>query len=103
MDLGVSILKSGYYTILENIFIAARAVSQIVHRQAAKEDQEKNEAADNVKNHLSVSGDGSWAKRGFTLLVGIVSLVGKFKGKRSVELHNVYYENYIGDGDKKTF
>ena len=81
MDLGVSILESGYYTILENIFIAARAVSQMVLKKAAKEEQEKNEAASNVKNHLSVLGDGSWAKRGFTSLVGIVSLVGKFTGK----------------------
>ena len=77
MDLGVSISKSGYYTLLENIFIAARAVSQMVLRKAAKEEQEKNEATGNVKNHLSVSGDGSWAKCGFTSLVGIVSLVGK--------------------------
>ena len=81
MDLGVSISKSGYYTILENIFIGARAVSQMVLRKVAKEEQGKNGAASNVKNHLSVSGDGSLAKRGFTSLVGIVSLVGKFTGK----------------------
>ena len=129
--------------------------------KAVKEEQEPNEAAGKVKNHLSVSGDGSWSKRGFTSLIGIVSLIGKCTGKimdvivksrywqmcasragkmdeiefdawyedhraectmnhsgssgkmevdgvlemfkRSVEVYNVYYKNYIGDGDTKTF
>ena len=161
MDFGLSLTKTSYYDILTHISTAARAVAQAVLRKAVKEEQEKNEAAGNVKNHLSVSGDGSWSKRGFTSLIGIVFLIGKCTGqildvivksrhcktcesmvgkmdgieydawyedhqaectmihsgssgkmevdgalemfKRSVELYNVYYKNYIGDGDTKTF
>ena len=161
MDFGLSLSKHAYYDILEHIRIAARTVAEAVLRKAVNEEKEKNEAAGNIRNHLSVSGDGSWSKRGFSSLIGIVSLVGKFTGKildvivkssvckiceskaaekddiemdiwreehkaectanhdgsagkmevdgvlemfeRSVELHDVYYENYIGDGDTKTF
>lgn len=161
MDIGKRMNKSTYYDVINHIWIATTEVTRMVFKKAVKEEQEKNEAAGNVKNRLSVSGDGSWARRGFSSLVGLSSLVGKFSGKlidvvvkssickmceqwkgktddpefeswyeshepdcnanhegsagmmevngiiemfeRSVELHNVYYEYYIGDGDTKTF
>lgn len=161
MDFGLSLAKTSYYDILTQVSTAARAVAQAVLRKAVKEEQERNETSGNARNHLSVSGDGSWEKRGFTSLIGVVSLIGKFTGKildvivksrycksceimaaklddieydawyenheaectmnhcgssgkmevdsvlemfkRSIELYNVYYKNYIGDGDTKTF
>jgi len=161
MDFGSTISKDIYYSVLEHISIAAHQVAQLVIRKAAREEREKNEAAGNLENHLSVSSDSSWAKRGFASLIGIVSLIGKYTGKildvvvkssvckmcekwagkeheleydawyeehkehctanhtgsagkmevdgvlemfsRSISLHNVYYKNYIGDGDTKTF
>lgn len=161
MDIGKGFTKDTYYNTVNHIWKAASTVCKLVFKKAVKEEQEKNEAAGYTKDRLSVSGDGSWAKRGFSSLIGIASLIGKFTGKvldvivkssickacekwagreheddyeawyeehkpkcnanhegsagmmevngiiemfkRSVELYNVFYEYYIGDGDTKTF
>lgn len=42
--------------------------------------KKKNEQEGNITDE-TVSGDGSWAKRGFTSLLGIVSLIGKYSNK----------------------
>ncbi|KYN11371.1 hypothetical protein ALC57_16474 [Trachymyrmex cornetzi] len=60
MDLGTGLNKNGYYNILQN---------------------KKNTENGNYENEITVSGDGSWAKRGFTSLLGLVSLVGKYSNK----------------------
>jgi len=161
MDMSHGFSPSTYYDLVEHIWIAAKTVASIVFRRAVEEEQQKNENAGNVKNHLTVSGDGSWARRGFSSLIGLATLIGKYSGKvldlvvkssvckkcsmwkgnkddiefnvwyeehqstcdinhegsaglmevnsviemfeRSVSLHNVYYEKYVGDGDTKTF
>lgn len=161
MDMSHGFSPSTYYDLVEHIWIAAKTVASIVFRRAVEEEQQKNENAGNVKNHLTVSGDGSWARRAFSSLIGLATLIGKYSGKvldlvvkssvckkcsmwkgnkddiefnvwyeehqstcdinhegsaglmevnsviemfeRSVSLHNVYYEKYVGDGDTKTF
>lgn len=50
-------------------------------RKAVDEEKRLNAEAGNIDDILSVSGDGSWSKRGFTSLVGIVTLIGKYTGK----------------------
>ena len=52
-----------------------------VTRKAVTEEQEKQRSKGRPKDVLTVSGDGSWAKRGFSSLIGIVSLILKFTGK----------------------
>ncbi|KAG5870767.1 hypothetical protein JTB14_020571 [Gonioctena quinquepunctata] len=56
MDISATALSiTGYYKCIEQVYIALKA--------------------------LTVSGDGSWPKRGFTALLGIVSLIGKYTNK----------------------
>lgn len=81
MDLGTGLSKNGYYSILNNIYIAVKAIAKIVFTKAAKEENEENVKRGGKKDEVTVSGDGSWAKRGFTSLLGIVSLIGKFSNK----------------------
>ncbi|XP_025074793.1 uncharacterized protein LOC112552839 [Pogonomyrmex barbatus] len=151
-----------YYTAMDNIYIAAQTVHDLSLKNAAKEEIDENTKAGNEPLHLSVSDDGTWSKRGFSSLFGVVTLIGKYTNKivdvvvkssfckacslrkhdnsiedllwqeehaeqctinhsgsagkmeviddgviemfqRSQNLHGVMYENYIGDGDSKTF
>ena len=61
--------------------IAAEAVSKIVFEKAVKEEMGMNEEEGHAADELTVSGDGSWARRGFLSLLGIVSLIGKYTNK----------------------
>lgn len=66
---------------VEQISVAVKSVADIVLKKAIKEENEKNVAEGFPENHLTVSGDGSWIKRGYSSLLGIVSLIGKFSNK----------------------
>lgn len=81
MDLGRGLSNQAYYSIVEHIHIAVNAVAKNIFQKAVKEEQEKNIQFDHSKNEITVSGDGSWSKRGFTSLLGIVSLIGKYSNK----------------------
>ena len=61
--------------------IAAEAVSKIVFQKAVKEEMGMNEEEGHAADELTVSGDGSSARRGFSSLLGIVSLIGKYTNK----------------------
>ena len=58
---------------------------------------------------MIVLGDGSWRKRGFSSLFGLVSLIGYSTGNvidiiiKSGCCKACEYGSYIGDGDSKTF
>lgn len=82
MDISTSALsRTGYYKCLEKIHIAVKTVSETVFKKAAKEEQEHNKEKGLPEDRLTVSGDGSWPKRGFTALLGLVSLIGKHSNK----------------------
>lgn len=81
MDLGHGLNSNAFYKILEHISTAVKSVFDLVTRKAVDEEKRLNTEAGNTEDILSVSGDGSWAKRGFTSLVGIVSLIGMYSGK----------------------
>ncbi|KAL7307785.1 hypothetical protein TKK_0000110 [Trichogramma kaykai] len=81
MDLGDSFNIKTYYDIVKHITTATRAVFDLVTRKAVKEEQRLNIEHELLEEVLTVSGDSSWAKRGFSSLVGIVSLIGKYSGK----------------------
>jgi len=73
--------KSLYQSVVEQISIAVESVSDMVFKKAIKEEKQKNVEKDFAENELSVSSDGSWAKRGFSSLLGFVSLIGQFTNK----------------------
>lgn len=80
LDLPHPILKTFYYKIVDQINVASSAVSKLSMQKAAAD--EKQKAVENNENDgLTVSGDGSWLKRGFTSLCGITSLIGRYTGK----------------------
>lgn len=82
MDISVSALSlTGYYKCIQHIYIAVKTVTEIVFKKAAREEQEMNKEKGLPEDRLTVSGDGSWPKRGFTALLGIVSLIGKYTNK----------------------
>lgn len=81
MDIGETLSKTGYYDIIEHIHIAVKAVSKVVFKTAVKLESEKNLEKNLPEKKLAVSGDGSWPKRGFSSLLGIVSLIGKYSNK----------------------
>ena len=66
---------------LDQILIDVEAVARFALKKAANEEKQKNAEKGFPENELSVSGDGSWAKRGFSSLLGIVSLIGKYSNK----------------------
>lgn len=49
--------------------------------KAVSEEIEKNTAEGNEPPCLTVSGDGTWKKRGLSLLFGLSSLIGKYAKK----------------------
>ncbi|XP_014474846.1 PREDICTED: uncharacterized protein LOC106744513 [Dinoponera quadriceps] len=63
-----------------NTFYSLTELSSGFANAIAKERQ-KNAEAGNEETHLSVSGDGSWKRRGFSSLFGIATLIGKYTHK----------------------
>lgn len=74
MNLGQGLSINAYYADLENIWISAKVLFQLIIRKAVLEEKAKNAEAGNEPLHLSVSGDGTWSKRGFMSLFGVVTL-----------------------------
>lgn len=81
MDLGHVLAINTYYACLHNVWIAAKATYDVILGRAAEEEKTKNANAGNEQSHLTVSGDGTCSKRGFSSLFGAVSLIGKFSNK----------------------
>lgn len=156
MDFPTPVANTTFDRALDAIQEASNAVAKESMTRAAKEEKEAT-----GKETITVSGDGTWQKRGFTSLFGIVTLVGLITGKvldffvlslvckicdayrgpqegveyevwqeehsdqctknhegssgsmevsgmlelfkRSVAQRGVIYEEYIGDGDSKTY
>ena len=81
MDISRGIANKTYYACLESFKNAANAVFESVLKKAVCEEKDLNVQHDNIKNHLKVSGDGAWKKRGFSSLFGISTLIGNFSHK----------------------
>lgn len=80
MELPRPIFHSFYDKVVRSISIATDAVCKKSILNAAKEEKaictEKEET-----NGITVSGDGTWRKRGFSSLYGLVTLIGYNTGK----------------------
>lgn len=81
MDLTTEMFSNTYYACLNNVYIASQAVYELVTKSAIKEEKEKTLQSENSDQHLTVSGDGFWKKRGFSSLFGVTTLVGKYTNK----------------------
>ncbi|XP_011148323.1 uncharacterized protein LOC105188508 [Harpegnathos saltator] len=81
MDMGQGIYISTYYATLKNIHTAALAMFNIFSKKAVNEEKEQNVENGKPADELTVSGNGSWKKQGFSSLFGISTLIGKYTGK----------------------
>lgn len=84
MDLSSSFVnKSTYNFYVNKIHECIKIVAEKIFTSAAKNEQnltcEENEV-ESTKD-LTVSGDGTWKKRGFTSLYGVSTLIGYYSGK----------------------
>lgn len=80
MELLRPIFQTTYDTIVNNILIATEAV-RTKCIQKASEEEKKISIEKGQTNGITVSGDGSWRKRGFSSLYGLVTLIGSSTGK----------------------
>lgn len=81
MDLSQGFSTSLYYAALENIYIGSKAVFDMLKKKAVNEEKIKNAENGNSMTEITVSGDGTWKKRGFNLLFGIATVIGKYTNK----------------------
>ncbi|XP_032681250.1 uncharacterized protein LOC116848839 [Odontomachus brunneus] len=81
MDICQGLAINTYYACLQNIYCASETVYDIVTRRAIEEEREKNVEHGNLPSELTVSGDGTWKKRGFSSLFGVSTLVGVYSNK----------------------
>lgn len=81
MDLGTYFSQKSYECAVNNIYTACKAAFEYCCEAAAKLEMRLNEAAGNIANHITVSGDGTWKTRGFSSLQGVATLIGKYTGK----------------------
>ena len=72
---------AAYYACLENVHSASSAVYNLIVSGAVEEEKKKNKEAGNLSVRLTVSGDGTWKKRGFSSLFGVSTLTGKYSKK----------------------
>ncbi|KYN09385.1 hypothetical protein ALC57_18490, partial [Trachymyrmex cornetzi] len=80
MDLPRSIYQSCYDSIVNNILIATEAIRTKCITKAG-EDEKIISIEKEQMNGITVSGDGSWRKREFSSLYGLVTLIGWSTGK----------------------
>lgn len=83
MDLCKNFSDRTYEVSVNAIKIATDSVAELVLKKAGDEEKRrtKEKSIDGKDNELSVSGDGTWAKRGFSSLIGVSTLIGKYFGK----------------------
>lgn len=80
MDLPRPIFQSFYDKLVKNISVATATVREKCIKKAAVEKKKMNEEK-GITDGITVSGDGTWRKRGFSSLYGITTLIGQFTGK----------------------
>lgn len=85
MDMPNFLSENTYTLILKNIYECVKTAIDIIFKKAVREEIENTPKVaddnDNAILKLTVSGDGSWRKRGFTSLFGVSSVIGYYCGK----------------------
>ncbi|CAB3232299.1 unnamed protein product [Arctia plantaginis] len=83
MDMPAFLLQTSYDMIVKNIHECVSVVTDKLLKKACVEEMNatSEQQGDEHKSDLTVSGDGTWKKRGFTSLFGVTSLIGYYSGK----------------------
>lgn len=78
MDLPPPVAQKSYQEIQNNIHTASKAIAELHMKDAVQKEQLRTSLEQEVENatDLSVSGDGTWHRRGFSSLYGVCSLIG---------------------------
>ncbi|GFR13320.1 hypothetical protein TNCT_78301 [Trichonephila clavata] len=72
--------KFNVWSTIKNIHIAAPSVFETLSF-AVMQKNTMNEEVGKPQDKLTVSGDGTWKKKGFSSLFGASTLIGKYTGK----------------------
>ncbi|KAG8229879.1 hypothetical protein J437_LFUL008271 [Ladona fulva] len=81
MDLSKGFTQKTFYSAVDNIHSAVKGDYDLVIRKAGREEIEKTREAENGEENLTVCGDGSWSKRGFSSMYGVITLIGQKTSK----------------------
>lgn len=81
MDICAGMANKTYYDTLQHIRIVAETIfNNSIHTAGEKEKQENSKLGKSDRT-ISVSGDGTWSKRGFSSLLGVITLIEENTGK----------------------
>ncbi|KYN11352.1 hypothetical protein ALC57_16498, partial [Trachymyrmex cornetzi] len=82
MDMPSFLSEHTYSLILKNIHDSVKIAVEVLFQKAVREEIEiAFDAVTNAIKKLTVSGDGSWRKRGYTSLFGVSSIIGYYSEK----------------------
>ena len=83
MYLPYFVKQTTYKKILDNIYFVPKQIAELYMKKACKEEisQKKLKNLNEKERDLTVTGDGTWHKRGFTSLYGVFSLIGAYTNK----------------------
>ncbi|KAE8741785.1 hypothetical protein FOCC_FOCC012693 [Frankliniella occidentalis] len=83
MDLPPPVDKNWYLTVSRSLLSVIQNVAERCMMKAAEEEKSETVWKKVFQNpqYVSISNDGSWMKRGFTSLFGIVAVIGQLSGK----------------------
>lgn len=83
MDMPAFITQNTYDMITSNIHSCVQTATEKLFQQACTEEKNltSEHQGDANSTELTVSGDGTWKRRGYTFLYGVASLIGYYSGK----------------------
>ncbi|XP_015187981.1 PREDICTED: uncharacterized protein LOC107072503, partial [Polistes dominula] len=83
MDMRAFISQSTYDLIIDNIHSSIKTATEKLFQKACTEEKHLTfeHQGNEDSTELTVSGDGTWKKRGFCSLYGVTSLIGYYSGK----------------------
>lgn len=70
-----------YGSIINHLYDAAKIVFDAMCLRVVQQERKENEEREKTSSNFTVSGDGSWKKRGFTSLYGVTTLIAHYSGK----------------------
>ncbi|EFN63257.1 hypothetical protein EAG_00150, partial [Camponotus floridanus] len=81
MNFGSGLSQHAYDRIIQHVHTSVKKVFNVSSKNAIEDEKKENEAREQPLLNLTVSGDGSWKKRGFSSLYGVTTLIAYYSGK----------------------
>jgi len=81
MNFGSGLSQHAYDRIIQHVHTSVKKRFNVSSKNAIKDEKKENEAREQPLLNLTVSGDGSWKKRGFSSLYGVTTLIAYYSGK----------------------